>query len=406
MTSQLQAFAMLPVAAIMDDNLSHAEFRALAAIAVYRNTRTGWAFPSHTRIAHDLGLKPSPRSDDRVGELLKASVNRGYLERIVGSGHTRSQYRVKYDQRPPTREEMIEEGAIDTGTPDESDRGADPHESGGITPLKSVTLTPMPHGGVLEDRTRQGNQKIEPERKTHVQPAKVAVERVLGDRPTIISLFEEDAVNEHLPEPMERTIERIPEKTKTLAASKAKVGCAPEAASAPIEVIPKKMEFQDFWDAYPRKTGKLDAERKFIIACRRATAEQIMDGVARYQFSDDPKFIPHPATWLHQGRYLDVQVDLSADQYGLTEWHATIISDGKLSAAMYDPDDLRPILIATGWEPSWRGSLDVLSAWMRDGYVPDSVAKAIASAVAEFGARGALAAFDKYVRFRAERISL
>jgi hypothetical protein len=240
--------------------------------------------------------------------------------------------------------------------------------------------------------------------KTHVQSAKIAVERVIGKPQTSVSLFSEeiDTINEPLQEPMERAVERIPEKTKPLAASKAKVRAAP----APKKVIREATEFSMFWDAYPRKTGKLEAERKFEIARRRATFEQIMDGLARCEFDERPKFIMQPERWLHGGHWLDVQTNLSADPYGLNAWHATITSDGTLSAAMYDPDDLRPILIAAGWEPSWRGSLDILNAWMRDGYSPDSCAKVIASAIAEFGARGNLAAFDKRVRFRAERIVL
>src|ERR1700679_2104193 len=105
MIGQLQAFAMLPVAAVMDDSLSHAAFRALAVIAVHRNSRTGWSFPSHATVAHELGLKPGPGADDRVRQLLKASVDRGYLERVSGNGRTRSRYRVIYDLRHPTQQE-------------------------------------------------------------------------------------------------------------------------------------------------------------------------------------------------------------------------------------------------------------------------------------------------------------
>lgn len=173
-------------------------------------------------------------------------------------------------------------------------------------------------------------------------------------------------------------------------------------------------QFESFWLAFPKRplNPKAPAKLSWARALRGnannppATVAEIMEGLARYPFSTEPKMRPMAATWLNQRRFRDVEPDPSADAWGLTEWHATITSDGTLSAAMYDPDDLRPILIATGWEPSWRGSLDVLSAWMRDGYVPDSVAKVIASAVAEFGARGNLAAFDKRVRYRAERISL
>lgn len=175
------------------------------------------------------------------------------------------------------------------------------------------------------------------------------------------------------------------------------------AAAAQIEA--DKASFRDFWARYPKKKGMDYAKGCWSRALRKATVEQILAALDNYVFTDDKKFIPHPSSWLNGACWLDEQPD-KTDDYGLREWHATITSDGTLSAAMYDPDDLRPILIVTGWEPSWRGSLDILNAWMRDGYVPDSIAKTIASAVAEFGARGTLAAFDKRVRYRAERITL
>jgi hypothetical protein len=110
-------------------------------------------------------------------------------------------------------------------------------------------------------------------------------------------------------------------------------------------------------------------------------------------------------TWLNQKRYRDVEPDLTIDPYGLSEWLESLPRDGGLSAHCYDIEDIRPILIATGWEPSWRGSLDILNGWLRDGYIPDSCAKVIAAAVAEFGGRASLAAFDKRVRFRAQKIN-
>lgn len=166
--------------------------------------------------------------------------------------------------------------------------------------------------------------------------------------------------------------------------------------------------FAAFWLAYPKRpnNSKFEARKSWGRALHHATPTEIMDGLARYEFSPDPRLRPMAATFLNQQRWACVNDDLSADAFGLGEWHAALPRDGTLSAATYDPDDLRPILIAAGWEPSWRGSLDILGTWMRDGYVPDAIAKVIACAVAEFGARGNLAAFDKRVRYRAERITL
>lgn len=62
--------------------------------------------------------------------------------------------------------------------------------------------------------------------------------------------------------------------------------------------------FLDFWKAYPRKTAKLAAER----AWRKIKVDQVqplLKALTSYKFDPDPKFIPHPATWLNQGRWED-----------------------------------------------------------------------------------------------------
>jgi hypothetical protein len=68
--------------------------------------------------------------------------------------------------------------------------------------------------------------------------------------------------------------------------------------------------FEQFWSVYPRKTGKLAAEKAYAkaIECLRATPEEILEVARRYaeeRRGADPKFTPHPATWLNQGRWSD-----------------------------------------------------------------------------------------------------
>lgn len=67
--------------------------------------------------------------------------------------------------------------------------------------------------------------------------------------------------------------------------------------------------FERFYDAYPRKVGKKDAERKFDKALKDgADPEDIITAAQRYASSrrgQDPKFTKHPATWLHQGCWMD-----------------------------------------------------------------------------------------------------
>ncbi len=70
--------------------------------------------------------------------------------------------------------------------------------------------------------------------------------------------------------------------------------------------------FNEFWEAYPKKTGKKAALKAWKNA--KVTAElfeQIMAAVAKAKKSDQwnrnsGQFIPHPATWLNQGRWDDV----------------------------------------------------------------------------------------------------
>lgn len=65
--------------------------------------------------------------------------------------------------------------------------------------------------------------------------------------------------------------------------------------------------FDEFWAAYPRKVGKLAAKREWDRI--RPTPELVkkMGATLAWQCEawTDPQFIPHPRTWLHQGRWDD-----------------------------------------------------------------------------------------------------
>jgi len=61
-----------------------------------------------------------------------------------------------------------------------------------------------------------------------------------------------------------------------------------------------------FWQAYPRKVGKGAAIRKLEAICKNGEIEfsRLLAAVSSITASEE-KFIPHPLTWLNQGRYLD-----------------------------------------------------------------------------------------------------
>jgi hypothetical protein len=163
--------------------------------------------------------------------------------------------------------------------------------------------------------------------------------------------------------------------------------------------------FEAFWKAYPKRPNnpRHKAKQLWEQAIKHTPADVIMAALARYDFSPEPKYRPMASTWLYQRRYECTDDDLNIDAYGLEEWLGALPRDGTLSALAYDVEELRAVMVATGLPSDWRGSLDALNGWMRDGYSPYSCARVIAATVAEFGTRQSLMAFDGRVRHRAER---
>ena len=69
-----------------------------------------------------------------------------------------------------------------------------------------------------------------------------------------------------------------------------------------------ELGFKEFWDVYPRKVGRANAEKAFSKASQSVGVDKILDAVRPYAKSvshKEKKFIPHPATWLNQGRWDD-----------------------------------------------------------------------------------------------------
>ena len=74
--------------------------------------------------------------------------------------------------------------------------------------------------------------------------------------------------------------------------------------------------FEIFWQAYPRKVSKQPAKRKFIILMRELDEagaskllERMLSAIATQsrssQWQEGERYIPHPTTWLNQGRWED-----------------------------------------------------------------------------------------------------
>jgi|GEM_PF-2628758 len=66
--------------------------------------------------------------------------------------------------------------------------------------------------------------------------------------------------------------------------------------------------FEFFWSKVPRKIAKGGARKAFKAALKKASSEQITQGMVDYAESvkgKDPQYIAHPSTWLNQERWSD-----------------------------------------------------------------------------------------------------
>ena len=84
--------------------------------------------------------------------------------------------------------------------------------------------------------------------------------------------------------------------------------------------------FDEFWAAFPRKVGK-DAALKAFEKRRpdRAMLDQMLAAIAKQRASPDwqkdgGQFIPHPTTWLNQGRWQDEVTVVSAAEQRMAGW--------------------------------------------------------------------------------------
>jgi hypothetical protein len=67
--------------------------------------------------------------------------------------------------------------------------------------------------------------------------------------------------------------------------------------------------FDQFWEAYPRKVAKKKAQSAWRTEKCHRCLNVILEDIARRRSNGwaDPKFIPHPATYLNQRRWEDEQ---------------------------------------------------------------------------------------------------
>ena len=95
--------------------------------------------------------------------------------------------------------------------------------------------------------------------------------------------------------------------------------------------------FDKFWACYPRHTAKQDAKRAFIkVSPDDALLETMLTAIQRQKQTDqwsDPRYIPHPATWLNGRRWED---EASAPK----QLPVKTVSAQQYTQRDYDEDDL------------------------------------------------------------------
>lgn len=74
-----------------------------------------------------------------------------------------------------------------------------------------------------------------------------------------------------------------------------------------------EQEFSEFWKAYPRKIGKTKCLK--LWKSLKPPLQTVLETITKFKGSSqwgDPKYIPHPSTWLGQGRWED-EITLERD---------------------------------------------------------------------------------------------
>jgi len=81
---------------------------------------------------------------------------------------------------------------------------------------------------------------------------------------------------------------------------------APVGDGKPPPCVSEPTGFAAFWASYPRKVGRRAAAIAFAAAIKRgAHPDDILDGLDGAQWNPEPRYQPHPTTWLNQDRWRD-----------------------------------------------------------------------------------------------------
>ena len=88
------------------------------------------------------------------------------------------------------------------------------------------------------------------------------------------------------------------------------------------------MSFDEFWSRYPRKVAKKTAMQSFAILPmdeQELAIDALETHLEYWKIKEtDTDFIPHPATWLNQGRYFDeLEIKAKAPKKPVLPWYSS-----------------------------------------------------------------------------------
>lgn len=63
--------------------------------------------------------------------------------------------------------------------------------------------------------------------------------------------------------------------------------------------------FEEFWNAYPKQSAPDAAKYAYAKAIQRGSHAAVMEGLRRYRFPAEKRYIPMPSKWLNEGRWKD-----------------------------------------------------------------------------------------------------
>lgn len=90
---------------------------------------------------------------------------------------------------------------------------------------------------------------------------------------------------------------------------------SPSLRSGETRARPFAAAFEQFWQAFPNKVGKRDAQKAFekVIKSGSVTIEKMAAGLHAYVNKTDDRPWCNPATWLNQGRWDDQPAEVSSN---------------------------------------------------------------------------------------------